>query len=161
VAYLVKLGHRRIGFVNWRQTDLNPWRLDGYRRGLREAGIPLRRAWEVAVELSAKGASNAADVLMSLKPRPSALYCFNNTIARLLVSELRERGFRVPDDVSVMGGGGDEVPGLTCHRADWYQIGATAVRILARTDETNTGPEHHLSPHTIQDGQTTAALPPA
>lgn len=159
VAHLARLGHKRIGFVNWRQTDLNPWRLDGYRRGLREAGVPRRRAWEVAVELSATGARQAADSLLELKPRPTALYCFNNTLARHLVEELRSRGLRVPGDVSVMGGGGDEVPGLTCHRADWYQIGATAVRILARADGGKTGPEHHLGPHTIQDGQTTAAPP--
>ena len=52
VRYLADLGHRRIAFVNWHQEDLNPWRLQGYRQGLRDARLPRRRAWELAVELT-------------------------------------------------------------------------------------------------------------
>ncbi|MCE9565591.1 MAG: GntR family transcriptional regulator [Planctomycetes bacterium] len=155
VAYLAKLGHRRIAFVNWRQTDLNPWRLDGYRRGLRQAGLPRRRVWEVAIELTEAGAKKAVSHLLALTPRPTAVYCFNNTVARLLIENLRLAGLRVPHDISVMGGGGEEVPGLTCHTADWYRIGVTAVQILLR--EATAKPEHHLAPHRIQDGQTTDA----
>jgi LacI family transcriptional regulator len=155
VGYLARLGHRRIGFVNWRQTDLNPWRLDGYRKGLREAGLPRRRVWEIAIELTEAGAKRAVAHLLSLTPRPTAVYCFNNTVARLLMANLRAQGLRVPEDLSVLGGGGEEVPGLTCHAADWYRIGVTAVQILLR--EGTTKPEHHLAPHTIQDGQTTSA----
>src|SRR5271168_1681558 len=36
VLYLAGLKHRRIGFLNWRQVELNPWRLRGYRQGLRD-----------------------------------------------------------------------------------------------------------------------------
>lgn len=159
VRHLTALGHKRIGFVNWRQTDLNPWRLDGYRQGLRAAGLPRRRAWEVAVDLTPAGARRAAAALLALAPRPTAVYCFNNTLARLLVDEFRARGLRVPDDVSVLGGGGEEVPGLTCHQADWYEMGAAAVRAALRPGPAPQKPEHVLGPHTIQTGQTTA--PPA
>jgi hypothetical protein len=42
VRYLAALGHRRIAFANWHQADLNPWRLRGYREGLREPCGPRR-----------------------------------------------------------------------------------------------------------------------
>jgi DNA-binding LacI/PurR family transcriptional regulator len=90
------------------------------------------------------------------------LYCFNNTLARLAIDELRRRGVRIPKELSVMGGGGEEVPDLTCHQADWYQLGRTAVQVLLRAvaDPTGHTPEHLLLPHAIRVGQTTAAPAP-
>jgi LacI family transcriptional regulator len=154
VRHLAGLGHRRIALVNWRQEDLNPWRLRGYRQGLRDAGLPRRRTWELAAELTPEGARAAVAEFLALKPRPTALYCFNNTLARLVIKELRGRGLRVPEDVSVLGGGGEEVPGLTCHQADWYHMGRTAVEVLLRGLGNTGKPEHHLAPHTLRPGRT-------
>jgi len=161
VLYLAGLGHRRIAYLNWRQEELNPWRLQGYRQGLREAGLARRRPCELSVELTSAGARAAVEQFLGLSPRPTALYCFNNTLARLTLLELRNRGVRVPEEVSVMGGGGEEVPELACHQADWYQLGRTAVQILLRALAAPAGkqPEHHLGPHTIRPGSTVA--PPA
>jgi len=158
VRHLASLGHRRIGFVNWRQTELNPWRLEGYRQGMRDAKLPRRRVWEVAVELTPAGARRAAAHLLSVSPRVTAAYCFNNTLSRLLIEELRGQGVRVPEDMSVLGGGGEEVPGLTCHQAGWYGMGGTAVRALLQPGPPPQKPEHHLGSHTLQIGRTTAAL---
>lgn len=154
VRYLAELGHRRVAFVNWRQEELNPWRLQGYRQGLRDAKLSCRRAWELSVELTPAGAERAVRQFLELAPWPSALYCFNNTLASLVITELRRQDLRVPGDVSVLGGGGEEVPGLTCHQADWSEIGRTAVRLLLQA-LAGRGPEHQLCPHTLRTGQTT------
>lgn len=161
IRYLASLGHRRIVFANWHHGDLNPWRLEGFRQGLRDERLPRKRALELSVEMTATGADQVVEAMMTLSPKPTAVYCFNNTLARLVIETFNARGVRVPEDVSVMGGGGEEVPGLTCHQADWHEIGRTAVKILLRAlkAESNAPPEHHLSPHTLRPGQTTAALP--
>jgi len=156
VRHLAELGHRRIGFINWRQEDLNPWRLQGFRQGLRDAGLSRRLAWEIAVELTSEGARKAVGQFLALSPRPTALYCFNNSLANLVIGELEGQGNRVPADVSVLGGGGEEFPGLTCHQADWFQMGRTAVQLLlqsiANPEQT---PENRLCPHRLQVGRTT------
>lgn len=161
VRYLADLGHRRIGFLNWRQEELNPWRLQGFRQGLRDAGLPRRRTWEISVELTPEGAGRAVREFIELRPRPTALYCFNNSLANLVIAELEKHALRVPEDVSVLGGGGEEVPGLTCHQADWYAIGRTGVEVLLRalTELERPSPEHLLCPHALRIGETTA--PPA
>jgi DNA-binding LacI/PurR family transcriptional regulator len=157
VRHLADLGHRRIGLLHWHQGELNPWRLEGYRQGLRDAGLPRRRRWEIPAELTEQGASQAVEDFLSLTPRPTALYCFNNTLARAVIDQLRRRGLDVPAEVSILGGGGEEVPGLTCHQADWYGMGRTAVRVLLRAfSDSPPAPEHHLSAHTLRVGQTTA-----
>jgi LacI family transcriptional regulator len=159
VQYLASLGHRRIAFANWHHGDLNPWRLEGYRQGLRDADLPRKRAWELSAELTATGAGQAMEELLALTPRPTALYCFNNTLARLVIDRLSERAVNVPEEISVMGGGGEEVAGLTCHQADWHAIGSTAVKILLRalTAPADAPPEHLLSPHTLRPGHTTSS----
>jgi LacI family transcriptional regulator len=158
VRHLVALGHRRIVFANWRQTDLNPWRLQGYRNGLSAAGLPRRRRWEMSVELTPTGACQLVEQFLSLSPRPTAVYCFNNTLARLARDRFEVEGVRVPRDVSVLGGGGEDVPGLTCHQADWHAMGRTAVEVLLRAlgDRDLGTAEHHTCPHTLLAGQTTA-----
>ena len=157
ILYLAGLGHRRIAFAHWHQADLNPWRLRGYRQGLLDAGLPRRRRWEILAELTEAGAGRVVDAWLGFAPRPTAIYCFNNTLARFVVDEVRRRGLRVPEDLSVMGAGGEEVPGLTCLQVDWYGMGRTAVQVLLRAaaDPDRHTPEHHLVPHTLREGQTT------
>ncbi len=159
IRYLTSLGHRRIAFAHWHQAELNPWRLRGYREGLREARLPRHRRWEILAELTPAGARRVVETWLGLAPRPTALYCFNNTLARFVVEEVGRAGLRVPQDLSVMGAGGEEVPGLTCLQVDWYQMGRTAVEILLRAaaEPDRHAPEHYLLPHTLRAGQTTAA----
>jgi DNA-binding LacI/PurR family transcriptional regulator/DNA-binding transcriptional regulator YhcF (GntR family) len=161
VAHLAGLGHRRIAFAHWYRTELNPWRLRGYRQGLADAGLPRRRAWEISVELTAAGAGAAVDAVLALSPRPTALMCFTNTFARQAIDELARRGLKAPDDISVMGGGGEDVPGLSGHQVDWHRMGRTAVQALLRMSDPGrpAAPEHHLAPAELRKGRTTAAPP--
>jgi LacI family transcriptional regulator len=158
VTYLASLGHRRIAIAHWHEADLNPWRLRGYRQALRDAHLPRHRRWEILAELTEAGARDVVEEWLALAPRPTALYCFNNSLARFAIAEVRRRGLRVPGDLSVMGAGGEEVPGLTCLQVDWYRMGRTAVQILLRAvaDPEGHTPEHYLAPHTLRVGQTTA-----
>jgi DNA-binding LacI/PurR family transcriptional regulator len=160
VRHLAGLRHRRIAFVNWQHEDLNPWRLEGYRQGLRDAGLPRRRAWELAVELTPAGATTAVRQFLALTPRPTALYCFNNSLAGLVIAEVCRRGFKVPGDISIMGGGGEDVTGLTCHQADWHEMGRMAVQVIERALSASgaVAPEHCLCAHELRLGQTTAGL---
>jgi LacI family transcriptional regulator len=159
ILYLASLGHRRIAYANWEHADLNPWRLRGYRQGLRDAHLRRRPGWEIPTPLTETGTRQVVDAWLGLSPRPTALYCFNNTLARFVLEELQRRGLHVPQDLSIMGAGGEEVPGLTCLQVDWYQMGRTAIQVLLRAvanPEKHT-PEHHLTPHSLRVGRTTAA----
>jgi LacI family transcriptional regulator len=161
VLYLASLGHRRIAFANWHEADLNPWRLRGYRQGLRDANLPRHRRWEIPAELTESGAGRVVETWFGLTPRPTAVYCFNNTLARFITEEVRRRGLGVPQNLSILGAGGEEVAGLTCLQVDWHQMGRTAVQVLLRgvADPEHHLPEHHLLPHTLRVGQTTAPPP--
>ena len=59
------------------------------------------------------------DQWLALDPRPTALYCFNNSLAALVIEELVSRGIDVPRALSVAGGGGEQVADLAGNQADW------------------------------------------
>jgi len=155
IRHLAMLGHRRIALVYWRQADLNPWRLQGYRQGLRDAGLPRRKKWELHAELTEAGARQSVQQFLALSPRPTALYCFNNTAARFIIEELSRQQVRVPEDLSVMGAGGEDVPGLTCTVIDWHALGRAAIQILQEVfHHKGHKPEHRLFPHKLREGRT-------
>src|SRR5262249_22994964 len=118
---------------------------------------------EMAVTLTETGARQAVDRFLELSPRPTALYCFNNSFARLLIAELQRRGLEVPGDVSVVGGGGEEVPGLSWPQGDWLGMGPRAMqgRVRPVAGGKTAAPEHHRLPHVPRPGQTAAPRPSA
>jgi LacI family transcriptional regulator len=130
VEHLAKLGHREIAYVHWQQADLNPWRLRGYRDGVVAAGLRRRRTFELFASIGEAGGQAAAEAILTLKPRPTAVVCFNNTLARWLIAALRRHDLRVPVDMSVVGCGGEEVVDLTTCQTDWYGMGQRAMRML-------------------------------
>ncbi|MDX1945252.1 MAG: hypothetical protein SFU86_07585 [Pirellulaceae bacterium] len=67
----------------------------------------------------------------------------------------------MPDEINVLGGGGEEVAGLACHQADWHHLGRIAMQMLLRRLGENKAaePEHQLFPHTLRPGHTTAPPP--
>jgi DNA-binding LacI/PurR family transcriptional regulator len=83
---------------------------------------------------------------------PTSLVCFNNSLARLVMERLRRSRVRVPEDLSVVGIGGEDVEGLACVQADWFAMGKDAVTLLLRAASARREPEHRLFPYEIRPG---------
>jgi len=158
VQQLVASGHRRIALANWRQDDLNPWFSRGFRESMRDAGLRCRKAWELSVELNSTGAKQAVQAIVNMSPRPTAIICFHNTFAHEFIKQAKSMGLNTPDDISVIGGGGESVVGLTCTQIDWYEMGRIAMKMLLNAIESGDDYEceHRLATATWQDGDTVA-----
>jgi LacI family transcriptional regulator len=107
--YLIKLGHQRIGFITgWMDLGCALDRLDGYRSALRTYHIPT------APELIYEGTFfqpdgyAGASALLELPQPPTAIFASNDVMAMGAMDAVRNRGLRVPDDVSVIGF--DDIP---------------------------------------------------
>lgn len=160
VEHLAGLGHRRIAYVHWRMAELNVWRLRGYRDGMRAQKLPVRRACELAAAITPAGAEETVAAWSELTPRPTALVCFNNTLAAHVIDSLERRGVQVPEDVSVVGCGGADMIGLTTCQIDWYELGKQAMSMLLSAAEPGATPsvEHRVLPPTLRPGRTSAAV---
>ena len=160
IEHLAQLGHRRIAIAYWKATDLNPWRLQGYRQALQALGLPRRRTWEIMTDLGPHGAREFVARWQELSPRPTAIYCFNNSLALQIIPELNKLGLSVPGDLSLVGGGGEESLMLTHHQCDWHALGQQAVELLiaALTPSTAGKVEHRQAKHELHLGETTAPI---
>ncbi|MCD8104870.1 MAG: LacI family DNA-binding transcriptional regulator [Lachnospiraceae bacterium] len=97
---LIRNGHREIGFVGTLGTTTSiDDRYLGFRRALMEQGLTLNQDWMVA-DRDSEG--NAVDLVLP-KILPTAFMCNCDESAFRLVRALRERGLRVPQDISVVG----------------------------------------------------------
>lgn len=70
-----------------------------------------------------------------MENRPTAVFCFNDTMALGLMSRLQQKGIRIPDDISVIGYDNIELaeyfsPPLTTVHQPKRRVGKTAFEIL-------------------------------
>lgn len=104
VEYLIRLGHRRIGYITDEKGDQsNRDRLAGYRSALLEAGLPLQERLIVEGDETPEGGVRAVERLLGRKIPFTALFCYNDRSAIGVLKALREAGLQVPRDISVVG----------------------------------------------------------
>lgn len=106
--YLLRQGHKRIGYVKARQRILNFHdREQGIRTAVQNEGLELAAAIEV--DVSSDGAFRDFEQWLEEKEElPQALYVENDIIAAAVIRALKHQGYRVPEDVSVIGF--DDIP---------------------------------------------------
>ncbi|MBO6508948.1 MAG: LacI family DNA-binding transcriptional regulator [Roseibium sp.] len=133
--YLISLGHRRITFISGGLADIrSDLRHSGYQQGLKESPENLRD-WRVEGDGSSESGRAAVERLFIKDDLPTAFFCFNDNTAIGVISALQLRGYRVPEDFSVLGF--DDIPfannftpGLTTIRQPRHHIGELAMNIL-------------------------------
>ncbi len=134
--YLIQLGHQRIGFITG-SMDLGCARdrLAGYRAALRTHHIPLDEALVCEGDFRQLDGYNQGLALLALPQPPTAIFGSNDVTAMGVMDAVRERGLRVPDDVSVLGF--DDIPqavnirpALTTVRQPLEKMGRVATQML-------------------------------
>jgi DNA-binding LacI/PurR family transcriptional regulator len=102
--HLIALGHRRIAYLGDSQGyQSDAERYAGYRRALEESGLPLEPRMTVHGDGKPEGAEAAAGVLLALAKPPTAIFCYNDMSALGAMRRVRDRGLRVPRDISIVG----------------------------------------------------------
>lgn len=102
--YLIGLGHQRIGFISGLAgIQSAAERLAGYTAALSEHGIPFQKDLTVEGAFRERGGYTAAQRLLSLSDRPTAIFAANDLSAFGAIEAIREQGLRIPEDISLIG----------------------------------------------------------
>lgn len=134
---LIRTGHTRIGYVKAKQRIRN---LDERERGVHAAltQADLSLSAVIEVDISSEGAFQDFDTWIKGNPDlPDGLFAENDILAAAVIRSLKKHGYRVPDDVSVIGF--DDIPmcemldpPLTTVHAFKEELGSVAVEHLDR-----------------------------
>ncbi|NUR61634.1 MAG: LacI family DNA-binding transcriptional regulator [Catenulispora sp.] len=102
--HLIELGHCRIAMIAAAPDVLCcTARLDGYRSALGAAGLPVDEQLVARAALTREAGTVAARALLDLADRPTAVFASNDLQALGVYQAARERGLRIPEDLSVVG----------------------------------------------------------
>ncbi len=107
--YLIKLGHDRIAFITG-SMDLGcaVERLDGYKSALRTYHIGDHPELIYEGTFFQPDGFAGASALLDLAEPPTAIFASNDVMAMGVMDAVRDRGLRIPDDISIIGF--DDIP---------------------------------------------------
>ncbi|MCJ7738716.1 MAG: LacI family transcriptional regulator [Anaerolineae bacterium] len=134
--HLLGLGHRRIGCIAG-PSDVTPSadRVTGYRRVLKEFGLPVDECLIVKGDFQCESGYQATYSLLTMDNPPTAIFACNDMMAIGAICEAFELGWQVPDEVSVVGF--DDVrlasltnPPLTTVAQPKYEMGTVVTKLL-------------------------------
>jgi LacI family transcriptional regulator len=136
MAHLLRLGHRRIGFVfGVGSPDLGTNRIQVYRESLENAGISVDESLIDFCGISIEDGYQATLRLLSREPRPTALLVINDWLAIGALRAAAEKSLQVPHDLSITSFDDTEIasylyPPLTSVRSAGQEIGRQAAKLV-------------------------------
>lgn len=136
--HLLELGHRRIGVITGpARWNASKDRIAGYCSALQTAGIEPDPELAQEANFEVSGGQAAAERLLSLQPRPTAIFALNDNMAVGVLHAACQRGISVPEELSVVGVddaglAATVVPRLTTIRQPLQEMGRVAVSLLWR-----------------------------
>lgn len=134
VYYLLKQGHRRIGLIC--DPDEHQ-RFKAYKEALKNYGIAFDESLIFLTDSKVEQGKQGVRYFLKQRRLPSAIFATNDMTAIEVIKELKANGYRVPNDVGVVGFDDIEFaslyePALTTVKVDKALIGELAVRQLLR-----------------------------
>jgi LacI family transcriptional regulator len=154
VAHLVSLGHRRLAMISGPRGNVDAEeRLRGFRQALADAGLDPDAAPVEIGDFRETAGHAAGQNLLALRPRPTAVFAANDSMAIGLISAARELRVDIPGEVAVVGF--DDVtiarylnPPLTTVAVDAYGLGQQAVKMMlaATSAEGGSAPSRAILP---------------
>lgn len=136
IEYVISTGCRRIAYIGGPKTlYVSTQRMNGYLRALRKHNIPVDEELILYCKDLHTDPAQATHKLLDLPAKPDAIFCMNDPMAIVIMKTVKERGFSIPGEVSIIGFSDEPVsqyiqPSLTTVAQPAHMIGHEAARIL-------------------------------
>lgn len=138
MTYLLQLGHTKIATISSKNPYISTMeRQRAYEDALKDKSMKVPKSYTVFADrdYSFNSAKKAAMKLLSMKNRPTAVFCISDTIALGAISAAKELNIRVPEDLTVTGF--DDVedttmfhPYISTVKQPCYKLGVQSMKLL-------------------------------
>lgn len=121
--YMYRMGHRKIAYVGTLlATESITDRYFGYQKALLELGLEQKKDWVLDDRHIETGEIDTVNMLQIPKDMPTAFVCNCDLTASFLIKKLKDNGYRVPEDISVVGFDNYLYPGLSDIQITTYEV---------------------------------------
>ena len=148
--YLIGEGHTKIAFLSdfGESSTHEHDKIRGYKDMLKENNIDFSKVYVAEGRRYNDGYAMATEVMKDLGSI-TAVFCANDELAIGLINHLFDEGYKVPDDISVVGYGDYKEsqhvrPTLTTISEPFYDVGAVTVRTLIKKIEGDKNAETNI-----------------
>ncbi|WP_413300941.1 LacI family DNA-binding transcriptional regulator [Bacillus sp. 1P10SD] len=139
VEYLIHLGHRRIGLITGPlSVILSRDRVKGYYQALNLNEIQIEGVLIQEGDFTVHSGYETMLKLLALEDPPTAVFATNDEMAAGAIKAIKQKGFEVPKDISIIGF--DDIPlcgliepELTTISQPRYDVGYQAMQMLLNT----------------------------
>jgi len=142
MSHLANMGHGDVGVVCGKYVSSNfAHRESSFRKSAEMLGMKADKNHSYVVDSTYEGAYKDMLEILNKKPKlPSALFCVNDIIAIGCMRALKETGYEIPNDISVVGFDNLAMssmaePPLTTVKVSKKRIAKTAVKVILQRIE--------------------------
>lgn len=166
VSYVHGLGHTKLAVIYGDATDVTMRRLASFHKECRELGIKENPDWLVQGRYhDPRACGRAVQQLMRLANRPTCIFTTDDVAMMGAITALNEDGYKVPNDISVVGYDGIDIsriarPSYTTYHQNSEELGREASRQLIeqiQSPETFTPKVIYINGY-VQEGGTTKSI---
>lgn len=166
LEYVYSMGHRRIAYIHGADSAVTTGRLTSFYRTAERLGLEIPDEYiKEAAYRSTTAAYRMTNELLDLPNPPTCILYPDDFAAFGGINAIRERGLRIPEDISVAGYDGIRAarrlePKLTTVRQDTERIGSEAAkRLISLIDKPKTTiVEQVIVPGTVVEGKSVARI---
>ncbi len=161
VDYLIQLGHKQIGIIGG-DLDISytsQQRLIGCKKSFEEHNLPFEKEknYEKS-KFSFDSSYRAMERMLSKNANVTAVFAMSDVTAIGAICALKDRGIKVPEEISVMGFDGIELakyynPKLTTIQQQHKSIAKKSVEILLNCIERNAVAVREVTPYILVKGE--------
>jgi LacI family transcriptional regulator len=166
-SYLLSKGHRRIGFVKGHPDHTSSHQRErGFLEAMKDAEQSCDPAFIAQGYFTYRSGLDAAEKLLTLPKRPTAIFASNDDMAAAVMSVAHRKGLNVPRDLSIVGFDDTQMaaalwPALTTIHQPIAVIARKALDLIMREIQgrragTHIKPLDHVVPHTFIERESVA-----
>ena len=134
--HIIKQGAKKIAHIGGPlNLGIYQNRLGGYLKAMSDVGLAVNKNMLIHNSLTRKDGKKAMKKLFSGPNKPDAIFCANDTTALSAIIYLRENGYKVPEDVMVVGFSNEPfsevvTPSISTIMQPGFEMGQKAAQLI-------------------------------
>lgn len=103
--YLIQNGHKELALITKIDDLQGKYRMKGFIKAHETYRMPMRSEmlFTYTTETKEVVAKSVVEAILKEEVKPTGIVCYNDEIANRMVKELENKGYRVPNDFSIIG----------------------------------------------------------